>query len=96
MTQNPKKYTVAQITFNTMKPTRLTFDDLYTWVIWQFPKHKEGGLCGAVHPPSSQHGWFPAIILVNEKCVEVHAHLMEQYETPESAADHFYKNGKSE
>lgn len=89
MNKNQEDYTVADIPFSKTGPTCLTYDDLYTWVIWQFPRQKNGGLCGAVRPPIPQHGWIPAVILVDKRCVEVHAHLPQDYPSPEVAAGHF-------
>jgi hypothetical protein len=83
---------VAGIPLSKTSPTRLTYDELYTWVIWQFPRQKNGGLCGAVRPPLQQHGWIPAVILVPKKSVEVYAHLNQSYPTPEAAAEHFNSN----
>ncbi|HEX6385110.1 MAG TPA: hypothetical protein VF177_10605 [Anaerolineae bacterium] len=86
---------VADIALDSRKPTALTFDELYTWVIWQFPRKKDGGLCGAVHPPADDHGWFPAIIHYREECVLVHAHAGGSFETPEAAIDYLnYGNGR--
>lgn len=89
MNQTPAEFTVAEVTLNKDVPTKLTFQELYTWVIWQFPKQKEGGLCGAVTPPITDYGWLPAIILFDEKCVRVYGHLDQKYESPEVAAEHF-------
>ncbi len=88
MAPTPEQQMVAGIALNKTRPTKLTYDELYTWVIWQFPRQKNGGLCGAVHPPIPQHGWIPAVILIHKKCVEVYAHLNEQYPSPEMAAEH--------
>lgn len=89
MTQTKKEFTLTGVALSKSHPTKLTFDELYTWVIWQFPRSKQKGLCGAVHPPIPEHGWYPAIIFVKEKCVEVYAHHEMLYPTPESAAEHF-------
>ena len=79
------------IKLNKNKPTKLDFYKLYTWTIWQYPRKVKEGFCGAVHPPLPEHGWFPAIIQRKEKVVQVHAHLDEKFETPESAAKYFEK-----
>ena len=52
MTKTQTEFKVADITLSKKHPTKLTYDDLYTWVIWQFPKLKGDGLCGAVRPPT--------------------------------------------
>lgn len=95
MTQTDEDCTVAGITLHTTTPTPLSFDDLYTWVVWQFPKQKNGGLCGAVHPPIADHGWFPAIIQLKKKRIEVYGHLGQCYSSPELAADHFFKSDEA-
>ena len=96
MTQAQKKYKVANITLNKNKPTQLTYDDLFDWVIWQFPKIQEGGgLCGAVRLSIPDHQWYPAIIYLKEKKVVVYGHVADQFPSPETASDHFYQNGKS-
>ena len=68
------------------RPTNLSFEDLHTWTIWQYPRKVPGGLCGAVHPPIPEHGWFPAVINVKEKKVQVHGNLDQPFPTPEEAA----------
>lgn len=88
-----KQTVVADITLLNDKPTKLTFDDLFTWVIWQFPRPKLGGYCGAVRPPLADHGWYPAIIHVEEEKVDVYAHESALYDTPETAAEHFANKG---
>jgi hypothetical protein len=69
------------------RPTELTFDQLHTWVIWQFPRRKGAGFCGAVRPPLPEHGWLPAVIRAADRRALVHAHLAERFETPEAAAE---------
>ncbi len=85
------KKTVADIGLNTDKPTKFTFADLYTWIIWQFPRLKNGRFYAAVHPPIEDHGWFPALINSKKKRLNVYAHLDKVFHTPEAAAD-FLKN----
>lgn len=89
MTSNQDNHVVADISLSKTSPTNLTYNELYTWVIWQYPKQKNGGLCGAVHPPIPGHGWIPALIMLDKKCVAVYAHLNEYYPSPEQAAEHF-------
>lgn len=69
------------------RPTELSFAELYSWVIWQFPRPKSGGLCGAVRPAAAEHGWYPALIKLKEQRVLVHGHLGQQFPTPAAAAD---------
>lgn len=97
MAQTQAQHTIAGIALSNEKPTTLTYEELYAWVIWQFPRPQNGGLIGAVHPPMPQHGWIPAIIFTgNKKQIEIHAHLNEQYPTPESAADYFHSQDHSQ
>ena len=79
--------TIDGIKFNGSKPTDLPMKDLYTWVIWQFPRYEGDKLCGAVHPPIKEYGWMPATITSRTKRVEVHAHLEQTFKTPEEAAN---------
>jgi len=90
---NEEEQVVANINLSKQQPTKLTFQKLYTWVIWQFPIPKGDGLYGAVHPPIPEHGWYPAVILVEEKCVNVFAHLNRRFSTPETASEFFHNNG---
>lgn len=83
---NKKKRMIDSIKLKNHHPTNLNFADLYTWTIWQFPRKVQGGLCGAVHPPISNHGWLPAVINVKEKKVQVHGNLDQTFITPEEAA----------
>lgn len=85
---------VAGIKLRTDRPTSLTFDDLFQWVIWQFPRPRNKGLCGAVRPPLKDCDWIPAIIQAGNKRVYVHAHLGETFSTPELAAE-FFSEGKN-
>ena len=87
------KLVVADISLKTDSPTTLAFADLYTWVIWQFPKPVAGGLCGAVRPPGSDYNWFPAVVETNREKVRVFAHLEQTYTTPETAAEYLCRNG---
>jgi len=80
---------IAEIAFHINKPTTLPLQELYNWVIWQFPHPKEGGLCSAVHPPLANHPWFPAIIHNKEKHIHVYAHLDAVFNTPEEALAYF-------
>jgi hypothetical protein len=76
---------IDNVTLYPDRPTELTFAELYRWVIWQFPRHKGGRFCGAVHPPLAKSGWYPASILVPQQCILVHAHLGQTFDSPETA-----------
>ena len=93
MTRAKDEYSIAGISINKKTPTKFSFNDLYTWVIWQYPKQKNKGLCGAVRPPIPDHGWLPAIILVKEKSVEIYGHQDTLFPSPELAAEYFNNNG---
>jgi phosphoglycolate phosphatase-like HAD superfamily hydrolase len=86
-TMNERKTIVADVTLKSDAPTLLTFEQLRTWVIWQYPRRRAGGLCGAVHPPLAQFAWLPAIVRPKERQVEVHAHVGREFDTPRAAAD---------
>ncbi len=74
------------------RPTELSFGELYTWIIWQFPKPKGDGMCGAVRPPIAKHTWYPALIRQEEKIVSVHGHLKQEFSSAKEAADWMDKN----
>jgi hypothetical protein len=78
---------VDEIMIKVDQPTELTFSELYSWVIWQYPRQVDKGLCGAVRPPVSKHGWYPAVIRLKEKVVQVHGHLDKKFDSPNDAAD---------
>ena len=78
---------VANVTLSTQHPTKLTFSQLETWVIWQFPRKKDAGMHGAIRPFIANHDWFPAVIYPKEKRVQVYAHLNTLYPSPEEASD---------
>ena len=80
------RHRVESVDLRTDGPTELTLDDLYTWVVWQFPRLKRSGLCGAVRPPIANHGWFPALINRHDKRLLVHGHLNQEFATPAEAA----------
>ncbi|MCB9418518.1 MAG: hypothetical protein H6667_01835 [Ardenticatenaceae bacterium] len=81
-----KETMIGDTTLKSHRPTDLKFEEVYTWTIWQFPRKAQGGFCGAAHPPLPKHGWFPAIIYVKEKKVQIHANLDQTFTTPEEAA----------
>ena len=95
MTENNVK-AIDSLQFDSIKPTELSFSELYTWVIWQFPRKQKNGLCGAVHPPVPKFGWLPAIIHPKKQQLSVHAHVPEPFATPEAAADFLQAETKKE
>ena len=82
-------YSVGDVTLFKTSPTDLSFQDLFSWVIWQFPRPQDDGLAGAVHPSVPDHGWYPAIVCSEEEVVHVHAHIEEPFATPEAAVAYF-------
>lgn len=68
-------------------PTEIPLSALDVWVIWQFPRLRQGWLCGAVHPPIEGYGWLPASIHPAKEKVLVHGHVSVPFTDPESAAD---------
>lgn len=63
-------------------PTDLSFEDLYTWVIWQFPRARGSWHCGAIRPPIANHGWLPALINPSEKSVQIQDHGQKLFKSP--------------
>ncbi len=86
-----KKVVVDGITLDPAAPTLLSVERLYCWVIWQFPRQRAGSFNGAVHPPESGYGWYPAVIDSDGKQVHIFGHVREQFTTPEAAAKHLDK-----
>lgn len=84
---NKSSKIVDGLPLHTDMPTLLTFTQLYAWVIWQFPRPKQDGMCGAVRPPCEEEGWFPALIRSQEEVAAVYGHAPQTFSTPESAAD---------
>lgn len=78
---------VAKVTLRTDGPTEVTFDDLHQWVIWQFPRKKDRGLCGAVHAPIAEQTWYPAVIGYLDRKILIHGHLDQLFSSPDEAAD---------
>ena len=82
------KQTSVNISFLSDKPTPLTFAELYSWIIWQFPqKLDENWLCGAIKPPIPKTEWLPATINHKEKRALIYAHLSKTFATPQEAAN---------
>ena len=92
MTDLTKK--VEAISIRLDRPTELTFSQLHTWVIWQYPRQADKGLSGAVHPPVPDHGWYPAVIRLKEKVALVYGHLDQKFDTPNDAADRVMEASK--
>lgn len=78
---------VASIKLNSSKPTELKLSDLFTWIIWQYPRKADHGLCAAVRPPLAKHGWYPAVINQMGKSIVVHGEVPKPFKTPSDAAD---------
>ncbi|MGD8807659.1 MAG: hypothetical protein PVH65_17545 [Chloroflexota bacterium] len=81
-----KRRTVESLELRLDGPTELSLDDLYTWVVWQFPRPRRSGLCGAVRPPIANHTWFPALISRRDQRVSVYGHVNQDFATPAEAA----------
>ncbi len=90
-----EKIADIHVKLSSTKPTMISQKRLVNWVVWQYPKKVADGLCGAVHPPSASFGWLPAIIYLDKKEVQVHGHVPEPFDSPESAAKHCLANGRS-
>ncbi|MCP4417358.1 MAG: hypothetical protein GY805_12105 [Chloroflexi bacterium] len=86
---------IANIQFNNSKPTIVNQKRLHNWVVWQYPKKIAAGMCGAVHPPSENFGWLPAVIYPDKKEVQIHGHVTESFATPKLAAEYCLANGRS-
>lgn len=80
---------IAGVRLRSDRPTTVAYRQLYQWVVWQFPRPSRKGFFGAVRPPIADHAWFPALIQVDKKRVQVFAHLDQAYSSPESAAEYF-------
>ncbi|HET6446551.1 MAG TPA: hypothetical protein VFI27_18425 [candidate division Zixibacteria bacterium] len=84
---NSRKRSIANIIINEDRPTDLCFDDIYTWVIWQFPRKRGKWLCGAIRPPIASHSWLPALIKPAENIVQVHGYAERDFDSPQEALD---------
>jgi len=87
-----KKIVIDGLTLDPGAPTTLSFEELHTWVVWQFPRLRVGGYSGAVHPPEVGHGWYPALIDATAGQVLVYANVSERFPSPEAAARHLDQN----
>lgn len=85
---------VASIDLKGDHPTELSISDLYTWVVWQFPRKIGQGLCGAVKPPLAKHGWYPAEIKKKGQLILVHGHVSRPFKSAAAAADWLKANDK--
>lgn len=90
---NGKKILIDGIALNANEPTVVPIDRLFTWVIWQFPRPREGGFSGAVHPPEAGHGWYPALINAKGSQVTIYGQVPERFPSPEAASKHLDKAG---
>lgn len=86
MPTRKKELILDGISFDPAEPTIIAVERLYTWVIWQFPRTRLGGYSGAVHPPETGHGWYPAIINADAGQVLIFGNVKEQFPSPEAAA----------
>ncbi len=86
-----KKIIIDDIAFEPTEPTIVPMGRLFAWVIWQFPRMRDGGFSGAVHPPEPGHGWYPALINAEAGQVTIFGHVKEPYPNPEAAAKHLEK-----
>lgn len=83
------EYVVASITLSKHEKTTVPRAALHDWVVWQYPRPRDGGLCAAVHPPVPHHGWIPAVVLAKSRKVHLYAHLPRPFESPEAAVEYF-------
>lgn len=80
------KKLIDGLSLNRHSPTTITLDHLFHWVVWQYPRRRPQGYCGAVRPPSG--GWYPALVSADQKRVLIYGHLPETFESPELASKH--------
>ena len=86
-----KSTQIGTIECNLEGPTTVTTQQLYAWVIWQFPKEANQSMAsGAVCPPIEHAEWIPAKIDFNQDEILLYAHLEAYYSSPE-AAHQFFK-----
>ncbi|MBP6017171.1 MAG: hypothetical protein KA586_10665 [Candidatus Promineofilum sp.] len=86
-----KKIVIDDIPFESNEPTVVPISQLFTWVIWQFPRLRKNGFNGAVHPPQAGHGWYPAIVDAKGGHVTIYGQIKEPYPSPEVAAKYLDK-----
>lgn len=79
--------TIANLSINKDRTTDLSFDELYSWVIWQFPRKRGNWLYGAIRPPIANHSWLPALIKPSETRVQVHGYANRDFDTPDEALE---------
>lgn len=77
---------VGGLSLDAAAPTPVAMDQLFDWVIWQYPRRKAQGYCGAVRPPSG--GWYPAIVANDHQKVLIYGHVSELFASPEAASRH--------
>lgn len=78
---------VASIDLKRDGPTEVKIDDLYTWVVWQYPRKLGHGLRGAVKPPIADSGWLPAEITKKGKVILVHGQIKQPFKSASAAAE---------
>lgn len=86
-----KRLEIDGIIFDTAQPTTLTREALFNWVIWQFPRVRQGKHSGAIRPSLPGHGWYPALLDPECREIVVYAHVKEAFPSPEAAARYLEK-----
>lgn len=81
-------YALADVVLNQDETTPVPRAALHGWIIWQFPRPRQGGLCAAVHPPVAGHGWLPAIVHAKARQVRIFGQVPPAA-SPETAVDYF-------
>ena len=71
--------------FEPNDPTVYPIDRLFTWVIWQFPRLRENGFNGAVHPRWSDTAGIRPSSTEGAR-VMIYTQIKEPYPNPEAAA----------
>ena len=83
------QFVIDDVVLDTAVPTELPLSALFTWVVWQVPRRQAEGQIGAVRPPTTAYGWWPAIINNKTEMVIVHAQVEQPFDSPETAVDYF-------
>lgn len=87
--------TIDTLLLSTELPTEVSFRQVYSWVLWQFPQTEKGWFRGAVHPPIADYGWLPAFIDAQTKKVQIFAQIKEPLASPEEVKAFFERLPKS-
>ena len=85
---------IDKILLHKDKPTEVTIEELFTWVIWQFPNGTQEAAFGAVHPPEEGHGWFPVMINQSDNKISIFGNLENQFPSPEDVSTYFSEQKK--